>query len=525
MTTPLLDARTISKHFGDFTANDAVNFSIEKGTIHALLGENGAGKSTFVKMLYGVLSPDQGQFYWNGAPVQIASPKAARAMGIAMVFQHFSLFPALTVAENIALALDDAPSLADLSLRINDASERWGLAIDPQRPVGDLSVGEQQRVEILRCLLQDPKLLIMDEPTSVLTPQESDRLFDVLRRLADDGCAVLYISHKLDEIMALTSKATILRGGKNVGDVIPAQSSTREMAEMMVGDKVDWIERRTTASDNTAETIFAISGLSRPAETAFATSLQDIAFDVHAGEILGIAGISGNGQEELVEVLTGEWLCPDRQQISFKGQAIGKASPEARRRLGIEMVPEERNGHAAIPEMSLIENTFLTHYNRQDISGDVTAPPQQFMRHPQLCAETTEQIIRDHDVRTPHSNPMARQLSGGNLQKFIMGRSLITAPELMIIAQPTWGVDVGAATMIRHNILALAAKGCGIVLISQDLEEIFSLSTRIAVLNEGRLSAVHDAIDLSAEDVGLLMGGKTKTANPDKAIQAKGGVA
>ena len=370
----------------------------------------------------------------------------------------------------------------------------------------------------------------MQKTAQNFNPQESDRLFDVLRRLADDGCAVLYISHKLDEIMALTSKATILRGGKNVGDVIPTQSSTREMAEMMVGDKVDWIERRTTASDNTAETIFAVSGLNRPQESAFATSLLDIDFDVHAGEILGIAGISGNGQEELVEVLTGEWLCPDRQQINFKGQAIGKASPEARRRLGIEMVPEERNGHAAIPEMSLIENTFLTHYNRQDISGDGTTPPQQLMRHPQLCAETTSQIIADHDVRTPHSNPMARQLSGGNLQKFIMGRSLITAPELMIIAQPTWGVDVGAATMIRHNILALAAKGCGIVLISQDLEEIFSLSTRIAVLNEGRLSAVHDAIDLSAEDVGLLMGGKTKTANPDKAIQAKapqanGGVA
>ena len=525
MTTPLLDARAISKYFGDFTANDAVDFTIEKGTIHALLGENGAGKSTFVKMLYGVLSPDQGQFYWDGAPVQITSPKAARAMGIAMVFQHFSLFPALTVAENIALALDDAPSLVDLSQRINDASERWGLAIDPQRPVGDLSVGEQQRVEILRCLLQDPKLLIMDEPTSVLTPQESERLFDVLRRLAKDGCAVLYISHKLDEIMALTSKATILRGGKNVGDVIPSKSSTRAMAEMMVGDKVDWIERRTTGSDLSAEKIFRLSGLNRPVETAFATPLQDISFDVHAGEILGIAGISGNGQEELVEALTGEWLSPDHQQILFKGQPIGRTSPEGRRRLGIEMVPEERNGHAAIPEMSLMENTFLTHYNRVDMGGGQQSGKSQFTRHPELCADTTEQIIKDHDVRTPHSNPMARQLSGGNLQKFIMGRSLITNPELMIIAQPTWGVDVGAATMIRHNILALAANGCGVILISQDLEEIFSLSTRIAVLNEGRLSAVHDAVELSAEDVGLLMGGKSKASANPASESPKGGVA
>ena len=507
MTTPLLDARAVSKHFGNFTANDAVDFAIEAGTIHALLGENGAGKSTFVKMLYGVLSPDEGQFYWKGAPVAITSPKAARAMGIAMVFQHFSLFPALSVAENIALALDDAPSLHDLSHRILDASERWGLAIDPARPVGDLSVGEQQRVEILRCLLQDPKLLIMDEPTSVLTPQESDRLFDVLRRLAADGCAVLYISHKLDEIMALTSKATILRGGKNVGDVIPADSSTREMAEMMVGDKVDWIERRTTASDEKAETIFQVSRLTRPASTAFATSLDDVSFSVRKGEILGIAGISGNGQEELVEALTGEWRCPKADDISFDGHLIGKMAPEARRRLGIEMVPEERNGHAAIPEMSLVENTFLTHYSRDQKPGLMA----RLTRHPQLCADTTAQIINDHDVRTPHANPMARQLSGGNLQKFIMGRSLITKPKLMIIAQPTWGVDVGAATMIRHHILSLAAAGCSIVLISQDLEEIFSLSTRIAVLNEGRLSAVHDAVDLSAEDVGLLMGGKTKS--------------
>ena len=510
MTTPLLDARAISKHFGDFTANDAVDFSIEAGTIHALLGENGAGKSTFVKMLYGVLSPDQGAFYWHGDAVTITSPKAARAMGIAMVFQHFSLFPALTVAENIALALDDAPSLSELSNRISDASERWGLAIDPERPVGDLSVGEQQRVEILRCLLQDPKLLIMDEPTSVLTPQETVRLFDVLRRLANDGCAVLYISHKLDEIMALTSKATILRGGKNVGDVIPKESSTRAMAEMMVGDKVDWIERRTTASDENAQTIFSVTGLTRPAASTFATPLHDISFHVRKGEILGIAGISGNGQEELVEALTGEWRCPENHMITFNGTAIGQASPEDRRRLNIEMVPEERNGHAAIPDMSLVENTFLTHYGR-DHQDQQTGFWRRITRHPDQCAETAKTIIADHDVRTPHSNPMARQLSGGNLQKFIMGRSLITTPQLMIIAQPTWGVDVGAATMIRHNILALAADGCSIVLISQDLEEIFSLSTRIAVLNEGHLSTVHDAIDLSAEDVGLLMGGKSNT--------------
>lgn len=508
----LLEATSITKRFGNFTANDAVNFSIKAGSIHALLGENGAGKSTFVKMLYGVLSPDEGTFLWNGDAVNIASPKAARAMGIAMVFQHFSLFPALSVAENIALALDDAPAPAQLAKKIIDASERWGLSIDPERPVGDLSVGEQQRVEILRCLLQDPKLLIMDEPTSVLTPQETERLFDVLRRLADDGCAVLYISHKLDEIMALTEEATILRGGKNVGNVIPKKSSTRAMAEMMVGEKVDWIERRSgddaNQTANPPKAIFRINNLNRPQETAFSTALNNINLDIAAGEIVGIAGISGNGQEEFVEALTGEWRCPDDNTIEFQGTAIGRANPQARRALGIEMVPEERNGHAAVPDMTLLENTFLTHYDRlRDQSAHGLSWFKRMMTHPGLGQAITREIVDNHDVRTPRENPEARQLSGGNLQKFIMGRMLITAPKLAIIAQPTWGVDVGAATMIRRSLLSLAESGCGIILISQDLEEIFSLSNRIAVLNSGTMSATHPAASLTAEDVGLLMGG------------------
>ncbi len=507
--TPLLEAVGITKRFGTFTANDQVNFTINKGAIHALLGENGAGKSTFVKMLYGVQAPDDGQFIWNGAAVDITSPKAARAMGIAMVFQHFSLFPALTVAENIALALDDAPQIGALSRRISEASARWGLAIEPDRPVGDLSVGEQQRVEILRCLLQDPKLLIMDEPTSVLTPQETDRLFDVLRRLAKDGCAVLYISHKLDEIMALTEKATILRGGVNVGDVVPSKSSTRAMAEMMVGSSVDWIERKDTAAISKASVLFALNALSRKAESAFATPLKSISLDVKAGEILGIAGISGNGQEELVEALTGEWRAPDADMVQFNGQAIGRLNPKGRRRLGIEMVPEERNGHAAVPDMTLVENTFLTHFDRMRSSDSIWG---RLMTHAGLGTDMTAAIIKDHDVRTPRQNPEARQLSGGNLQKFIMGRMLITAPKLAIIAQPTWGVDVGAATMIRRSLLSLAKNGCGIILISQDLEEIFSLSDRIAVLHDGAMSQSHPASSLSAEDVGLLMGGTGETS-------------
>ena len=514
MTESLLRAHDITKKFGDFTANDAVNFSINKGEIHALLGENGAGKSTFVKMLYGVMGPDSGHFEWQGETVQIPSPKAARAMGIAMVFQHFSLFSSLTVAENIALALDDAPSLSKLSKRIASASEKWGLAIDPMRPVGDLSVGEQQRVEILRCLLQDPKLLIMDEPTSVLTPQESEKLFEVLKRLADEGRAILYISHKLDEIMALAQKATVLRGGQNVGIIIPAESGTRAMAEMMVGDSVNWIERKNTHHTiDDKEVILQIKRLTRPAQTAFSTPLNNINLSLRRGEILGIAGISGNGQEELVEALSGEWICPFGHNIIFKQTLIGRLQPHERRQLGIEIVPEERNGHAAAPDMSLVENTFLTHHS--NIEHRRQNWWQRITTHPQQTANKTSEIVQNYDVRTPHQNHQSKQLfakllSGGNLQKFIMGRTLIMAPQLAIFAQPTWGVDIGAATEIRKNLLNLASEGCGIIIISQDLEEIFSLSDYIAVLNNGQLSDAKPAATLTAEAVGLLMGGAAK---------------
>jgi len=502
---PLLSAQNITKRFGHFLANDQVSFTIEPGSIHALLGENGAGKSTFVKMLYGVLQPDEGRFFWQDQPVRITSPKMARAMGIAMVFQHFSLFPALTVTENIALAMDDAAGLAALRQRIREASDHWGLAINPDRPVGELSVGEQQRVEILRCLLQNPKLLIMDEPTSVLTPQESRRLFDVLRRLASDGCAILYISHKLDEIMELTEKATILRGGRNVGDVIPQQSSTRDMAEIMVGNAVDWIERRT-ASDahGSSLPLFELVRLNRRAASAFATPLRDIHLSVRPGEILGIAGISGNGQEELAEALSGEWLAADPGMIRLNGRNIGHISPEHRRQMGIETVPEERNGHAAVPDMTMVENTFLTQHFRFASSASWL---RRQLTHPGLGRRITDAILKDSDVRTPHANPRANQLSGGNLQKFIMGRMLSTRPQVAVISQPTWGVDVGAATAIRRALLNLAEDGCAIILISQDLEEIFGLATRIAALHDGRLTESFPAQSLTAEDIGLMMGG------------------
>jgi simple sugar transport system ATP-binding protein len=520
LCTPLLAAKGITKRFGASVANDRVDFTIMAGEIHALLGENGAGKSTFVKMLYGILAPDDGAFLWEGKTAYISSPQAARRMGIAMVFQHFSLFPSLTVAENIALSLDDGLSLRGLSQRITGASTRWGLSVDPKCPVGALSVGEQQRVEILRCLLQDPRLLIMDEPTSVLSPQESAGLFDVLRRLSKEGCAVLYISHKLDEIMTLTEKATILRSGRNVGQVIPKDSTAAAMAEMMVGNQITSIHRRNSknAATESRPVVLRLNRLNRPSDGAFSTPLRDISLTVSAGEIVGIAGISGNGQIELAEALSGEWRCPDDAMISFNGISfneigfngldtgksinIGRSGVKARRRLNIETVPEERNGHATVAEMTLKENTFLTHYSRINRNSNWL---KEMLTHADLCHDAAWHIITEHDVRIPQNNPEARQLSGGNLQKFIIGRLLAVAPKLAVITQPTWGVDVGAATIIRRNLLALAEQGCGIILISQDLEEIFSLSDRIAVLNNGALSTVPTA-DMTAEKIGLLMG-------------------
>lgn len=505
----LLQASSISKRFGDFTANDSISLAIEAGEIHALLGENGAGKSTFVKMLYGVMQPDEGRFLWQGKPVQITSPNAARAMGIAMVFQHFSLFPALTVTENIALALDDVRNLQNLRQDIIDAANRWGLQIDPDHPVGALSVGEQQRVEILRCLLQNPKLLIMDEPTSVLTPQESQQLFTVLRKLADEGCAILYISHKLDEIMALAGKATILRHGRHVGEVTPDQSSTRQMAEMMVGSSVDWIERRHDSASTKHPSVFRITGLERAAENDFSVGLKAIDMDIGAGEIIGIAGVSGNGQEELAEALSGEWRSPKPDTITLAGQPVAHLGPDARRQLGIETVPEERNGHAAITAMSLTDNTFLTRY-----SDYASGLPwwKRLLINPGSAQDESRAIIDENDVRTPHADPLASQLSGGNLQKFIMGRMLMASPRIAIVNQPTWGVDVGAATAIRRALLALAEKGCAIVLISQDLEEILTLAHRIGVLHEGRLSPLREAGTMTAEGIGLLMGGAETAA-------------
>ncbi|MCA0872314.1 ABC transporter ATP-binding protein [Seohaeicola saemankumensis] len=496
MTQPLLRLQGLTKAYPGVIANDGVSFEIGAGEVHALLGENGAGKSTLVKMIYGLVKPDSGTMELRGQPFAPPEPRAARADGIAMVFQHFSLFDALNVAENIALGMENPPPLRDLASRIREVSETYGLPLDPFRTVGDLSAGERQRVEIIRCLLQDPKLLIMDEPTSVLTPQEVDILFQTLRKLKAEGTSILYISHKLEEIRALCDAATILRLGKNVGTCVPAETSARDMAELMVGTALKSPERAGRAL---GDVVLDVSGLSVPSPSAFGTSLKNLHLAVRKGEVLGIGGVAGNGQDELLAVLSGEILT-EADAVKLEGQPIGRMNPTARRRLGLLTAPEERLGHAAAPDMSLTENALLTGSVREGLErrGFLKWGPTRTF---------AERIIQAFDVRTPGPENAARSLSGGNLQKFVIGREVLQDPGVLVVNQPTWGVDASAAAAIRQAILDLAAKGAAVICISQDLDELMEISDTFAALNEGRLSAPRPAAGLTVDEIGLMMGG------------------
>jgi simple sugar transport system ATP-binding protein len=496
VTDILLGINGLTKAYPGVLANSDVSFDIGVGEVHALLGENGAGKSTLVKMIYGLVKPDSGTMTLRGAPFTPPEPRAARADGIAMVFQHFSLFDALNVAENIALGMENPPKMRDLAQRIRAVSETYGLPLDPFRTVGDLSAGERQRVEIIRCLLQDPKLLIMDEPTSVLTPQEVEILFQTLRKLSAEGTAILYISHKLEEIRTLCDNATILRLGKNVGTCIPRETTARQMAEMMVGTTLKTPER---AGRDLGDVALDISGLSVPSPSNFGTSLKNMHLTVQQGEVLGIGGVAGNGQDELLSVLSGEVLT-DADAVKLKGQPIGRMGPTARRALGLLTAPEERLGHAAAPDMSLTENAMLTGSVREGLetSGFLKWGAAQAF---------AEKIIREFDVRTPGPGNAARSLSGGNLQKFVIGREVLQRPEVLVVNQPTWGVDASAAAAIRQAILDLASGGAAVVVISQDLDELMEISDRFGALNEGRLSDVRPTQGLTVDEIGLMMGG------------------
>lgn len=492
----MLNISAVTKAYPGVVANDAVSMTIRPGEVHALLGENGAGKSTLVKMIYGLVKPDQGHMTLNGAPFAPSEPRVARAAGIAMVFQHFSLFEALSVAENIALGMEKPPRLRDLAGQISAVSDAYGLPLDANARVGDLSAGERQRVEIIRCLLQEPRLLIMDEPTSVLTPQEVSTLFATLRKLAAEGTSILYISHKLEEIRTLCDTATILRGGKNVGTCDPRKTTARDMAEMMVGNSLKAPARGAQA---TGRVILEASELSVPPASDFGTHLRDVSLTVRRGEILGIGGVAGNGQDELLAVLSGETKVPPAA-LKLDKTPIGHLGPRERRKEGLLTAPEERLGHAAAPDMSLTENAALTGAVRENLlSGG-------FMKWRKARA-FAERVIDTFDVRTTGAASAARSLSGGNLQKFVIGREVLQRPVVLVVNQPTWGVDAAAAAAIRQALLDLASQSVGVVVISQDLDELMEISDQFAALNEGRLSAPRATHTLNVDDIGLMMGG------------------
>ncbi|MFU8865508.1 MAG: ABC transporter ATP-binding protein [Rhodobacterales bacterium] len=496
MTAPVLSIKGLTKAYPGVVANADISFDVKTGEVHALLGENGAGKSTLVKMIYGLVQPDAGTMILQGRPYAPAEPRVARAAGVAMVFQHFSLFDAMNVAENIALGMENPPRLADLAGRIRDVSETYGLPLDPFRIVGDLSAGERQRVEIIRCLLQDPRLLIMDEPTSVLTPQEVEILFLTLRKLTAEGVAILYISHKLEEIRTLCDTATILRLGKKVATCTPSETTARELAEMMVGTVLHTPERSGRAL---GEVALELRGLSLRSPSAFGCALKEISLSVRKGEVLGLGGVAGNGQDELLGALSGELRsAPD--MVRMHDKPVGMLGPVERRRIGLLCAPEERLGHAAAPDMSLTENAMLTGSQREGLER------RGFLDWGR-AQSFAEAIITRFDVRTPGAANAARSLSGGNLQKFVIGREVMQRPEVLVVNQPTWGVDASAAAAIRQALLDLAAGGTALVVISQDLDELMEIADRFGALNEGRLSRIRPTSELSIDEIGLMMGG------------------
>ena len=493
---PLLSLSGITKSFSSTLANSNIKLSLSHGEIHALLGENGAGKSTLVKIVYGLVSADSGEMHILNSKYQPKNPKDARKNRIGMVFQHFSLFNAMSVYENIAVGLDENFSEIDLKSKIIDLSKKYGLPLNPNDIVGNLSAGQQQRIEIVRCLLQSPKLLIMDEPTSVLNPLEVEQLFNTLRKLASEGTSILYISHKLNEVKKLCNRATVLRGGKVIKTCNTEDYTASELAELMVGNTVKTTVR---TNKNIGETLLKIQNLYQDSEDPYGISIKNLNLEVKAGQILGIGGVAGNGQEELMTVLSGE-LKPKKGKILFDGSLINFLNSEERRSLGIFSAPEERLGHAACPDMNLSDNVLIT--------CSKTAKLTKFgFIQKKLTIELTHDIISKFDVRTQGALSLAASLSGGNLQKFVVGRELLQNPKLLVINQPTWGVDAAAAGFIRQAIINLAEAGTAIIIISQDLDELLEVSDSFTALVSGRISDPRPVDSLDQKYIGQMMSG------------------
>jgi ABC-type uncharacterized transport system ATPase subunit len=487
----------LTKIYPTVVANRDVSLAVEPGEIHAVLGENGAGKSTLMKMIYGLVRPTSGQIFWEEQPVEILSPADAHALGIGMVFQHFSLFESLTVAENIFLSLHQGRSQEQVSEDIRQCSMTYGLPLDPNRVVHDLSVGERQRVEIVRCLMQRPRLLIMDEPTSVLSPQATQSLFKTLRQIRDQGCSIIYISHKLEEIRTLCDRVTVLRDGQVAGSDVVSGLTAEDLAKMMVGRPIAAPLRSPVSP---GPVLLKTERLSVGSDDPFGVSLTNVSLSLVSGEIFGIAGVSGSGQRELVRALTGETLTRSPEMISLGDLPAGELTVAERRAYGLLSIPEDRVGSAVLPGLSLTENLLLTGIDRLNL---VQRGFLMFSR----AAEMAQRCIERYQVKAQSSETPVAQLSGGNIQKFVVGRELMQSPKVLICEQPTWGVDMAAAAFIRQELISLARSGCAVLVISEELEELFEICDRMAVMAQGRLSPARRISETTVEEIGLWMGG------------------
>lgn len=495
-----LGVRGLCKSFGTFQANTSIDLSIDRGEIHALLGENGAGKSTLVKMIYGILSPDAGVMTLDGIDYRPTHPGDARLHGVGMVFQHFAVFDALTVLENIALGLEGRMPDQRLADELSAVCARYRMPIALDAYVSELGAGERQRLEILRVLMQDPNLLILDEPTSVLTPQETEELFATLERLADEGRSIIYISHKLDEVRALCDRATLLRSGRVVDVVDPRQESSRSLGEKMIGERLAGAARTAPPAPSAGEETVRLSvRIPDPDQPGGVQGLHALSLSVHAGSIVGIAGVAGNGQDLLFAVLSGERVLSEPDAIVVDGTSLGDVPIEGRRQHGLLSAPENRLGHAAVPELSLWENVILS-----------ARHTRRLLKNPYLISgrkarEFARDVIQTFDVRTPSVDAVAGSLSGGNLQKFLIGRELLGDPRVFVVVNPTWGVDAKAQQFIHQSLIDLADQGAAVVLISQDIDELLALSDRMGALCHGRLSALYDRDLITPERLGELM--------------------
>ena len=500
-----MEMRDIVKRFPGVLACDHVNFDVRAGEVHALLGENGAGKSTLMKILYGLYRHDEGEILLNGAVADINSPTDAIDLGIGMIHQHFMLVNTLTVTENVALGLSSSRGpILDLDVvekRILELSDTYGLSVDPKATVWTLAVGERQRVEIIKALYRGAALLILDEPTAVLTPQEVDELFETLHQMAKDGHSLIFISHKLHEVIALSDRITVLREGELVGTV-PNDGITRgELARMMVGRDV-LLEREWTAVEQ-GDVYLRVEGVSALG-IAGTEALDDVTFDVHKGEILGIAGVSGNGQKELAEVVAGLRETTSGRVIKG-GVDISSWSPGKRTESGLGYIPEERMHDGVVQQFSVAENLILQDHTRPPFSK------RTFLNF-KAIAKVSRDLVSDFRIKTPSIETPIKSLSGGNIQKVVMARELARDPDVLVAAQPTRGVDIGATEYIHERLLAQRASGTATILISEDLDEVLALSDRIAVLYEGRIMGIVNRDDTSAEELGLMMAGVTTAA-------------